>query len=68
MVKGAPKEREALEMFFEFVGDRLLIAHNANFDAGFIRVAAERQEMPFTKHPKLIITKHFQPQRLKSRP
>ena len=48
MVKGAPKEREALEKFFEFAGDRLLIAHNANFDAGFIRVAAERQGMPFT--------------------
>ena len=48
MVKGAPKEREALEQFFAFAGDRLLIAHNANFDAGFIRVAAERQEMPFT--------------------
>ena len=46
-VKGAPKEREALEMFFDFVGDRLLIAHNANFDIGFIRVAAERQEIPF---------------------
>ncbi len=48
MVKGAPKEREALEMFFEFAGDRLLVAHNANFDVGFIRAAAERQEMPFT--------------------
>ena len=46
-VKGAPKEREALEQFFAFVGDELLIAHNANFDIGFIRVAAERQEMPF---------------------
>jgi len=48
MVRGAPKEREALEMFFEFAGDRLLIAHNANFDVGFIRVAAERQKMPFS--------------------
>lgn len=46
-VKGAPKEREALEMFLDFVGDRLLVAHNANFDVGFIRVAAERQELPF---------------------
>ena len=46
-VKGAPKEREALQMFFEFAGERLLIAHNANFDIGFIRVAAERQEIPF---------------------
>ena len=47
-VKGAPKEREALLAFMEFVGDRLLIAHNANFDVGFIRVAAERCEIPFT--------------------
>ena len=46
-VKGAPKEREALEMFFGFATDCLLIAHNANFDIGFIRVAAERQGMPF---------------------
>ena len=46
-VKGAPKEREAIAMFLDYVGDCLLIAHNANFDIGFIRVAAERQEMPF---------------------
>ena len=48
MVKGAPKEKEAVEMFLEFAGDRLLIAHNANFDVGFIRVASERQGIPFT--------------------
>ncbi len=46
-VKGAPKEREALEKFFAFAGDKMLIAHNASFDIGFIRVAAERQGMPF---------------------
>ena len=46
-VKGAPKEREALEQFFAFAGEELLIAHNANFDIGFIRVAAERHEIPF---------------------
>jgi len=48
MVKGAKKEREALEEFLAFAGDRLLIAHNANFDVGFIRVAAERHGIPFT--------------------
>ena len=47
-VKGAPKEREAIEKFFEFAGNRLLIAHNASFDVGFIRVAAERCGIPFT--------------------
>ena len=46
-VAGAPKEREAIEKFLSFAGDELLIAHNANFDIGFIRVAAERQGIPF---------------------
>ena len=48
MVAGQPKEREALIAFLDFVGDDMLIAHNANFDTGFIRVAAERQGLPFT--------------------
>ena len=48
MVMGAPKEREALEAFLAFAGDRMLIAHNASFDVGFIRVAAERCGLPFS--------------------
>ena len=47
MVKGAPKEREAVKAFLDFAGDRLLIAHNAKFDVGFIRVASERQGFKF---------------------
>ena len=47
MVKGAPHEREAVEQFLSFAGERMLIAHNANFDVGFIRVAAERHGLPF---------------------
>ncbi len=47
MVKGAPKEKEAVEAFLEFAGDRMLVAHNANFDVGFIRVAAERHSLVF---------------------
>lgn len=42
MVRGAPGEREALEKFREFAGDRLLMAHNAEFDIGFLRAAAKR--------------------------
>ncbi len=48
MVKGAPKEREAVKQFLDFAGDRLLIAHNANFDVGFIRVACERCGFEFS--------------------
>ncbi len=47
MVKGQIKEREAVEKFLAFAGDRLLIAHNANFDVGFIRIAADRHGIPF---------------------
>ena len=53
MVKGAPSEREALEAFFAFLGKREdggevpLIAHNADFDTGFIRAAAQRCGLPF---------------------
>ncbi len=47
MVAGAPKEREAIMQFLEFAGDRMLVAHNASFDIGFIRVAAERHGIPF---------------------
>ena len=47
MVKGAPEEKTAVEAFLAFAGDRLLIAHNANFDCGFIRVACERNGLPF---------------------
>ena len=48
MVAGQIKEKEAIEKFLEFAGDRLLIAHNANFDVGFIRIAADRHAIPFT--------------------
>ncbi len=53
MVRDAPSEAEALHAFFGFVGKRtdggcmLLIAHNADFDTGFIRAAAQRCGMPF---------------------
>ena len=48
MVQGAPKEVEALQQFFDFCGeDAVLVAHNASFDAGFLRAALQRQGKPF---------------------
>ena len=47
MVKDAPLISEVLPEFLEFAGDRLLIAHNADFDTGFIRHAAEELGLPF---------------------
>ncbi len=54
MVAGAPKYPEALKSFFDFIGNDpkkeiqpLLIAHNANFDIGFIRHFASLAGLPF---------------------
>ncbi len=47
MLVGAPPIEEVLPKFLEFVGDRPLVAHNADFDVGFIRAAAERLGLPF---------------------
>ena len=56
MVADAPFVKEALEDFFAFIGNDgaeegkpkpLLIAHNANFDIGFIRHFANLSGLPF---------------------
>ena len=47
MVKGAPSQEEAVRAFLDFAGDRLLIAHNASFDTGFIRTACDQFKIPF---------------------
>ena len=47
-VAGAPKEKEAMEMFMDFIGDRPIIAHNAHFDVGFMTAASLRQGLKFS--------------------
>ena len=46
-VKGAPSEAEAMRSFLEFVGDRPIVAHNADFDTGFMSAAAARSGIEF---------------------
>ena len=48
MVKDAPSEKEAVKAFLDFSQGRALIAHNAPFDTGFIRVAADRHHLDFS--------------------
>ncbi|MBR2388391.1 MAG: PolC-type DNA polymerase III [Clostridia bacterium] len=47
MVADAEKIDTVLPKFLDFIGDRLLIAHNALFDTGFIRAAAKSLGLPF---------------------
>ena len=72
MVAGAPKVKDALESFFAFIGNNdpdkkkkpLLIAHNANFDIGFIRHFAKLSGLPF-ENPYLdtvALSRHINPE------
>ena len=47
-VADAPGEKEAMELFLRFAGDRPLIAHNAHFDVGFMTAASLRQGIRFS--------------------
>jgi len=37
MLRGAPRPEEAVAQFLDWVGDKPLVAHNAEFDTGFMR-------------------------------
>lgn len=47
MVYNAPLINEAVRKFLDFSGDRILVAHNAGFDVGFIRKAADDNKIYF---------------------
>ncbi len=42
MVKDAKTIEEILPEFLDFIGDRIIVAHNADFDVGFIKYNAEK--------------------------
>ncbi len=48
MLVGAPTIDKALPEFLKFVGNRVLVAHNSDFDTGFIRAECQRQGIAYT--------------------
>ena len=53
MVRDAPTIAAVLPMFLEFAHGAVLVAHNAGFDIGFLRAAAEQCEIPWPSPPVL---------------
>ena len=63
MLRGAPKIEEILPEFLKFVGNRVVVAHNADFDTGFIRAACRRQGLAYTltSADTLILSQNLMP-------
>ena len=47
MVLNAPTIEQVLPEFLDYVGEAVLVAHNASFDTGFVREFARRQGLEF---------------------
>ncbi len=57
MVRDAPTISVVLPMFLEFARGSVLVAHNAGFDIGFLRAAAQRCGIAWPKPPVLCTVK-----------
>lgn len=64
MLKDAPSQEEALNAFLDFVGERPLAAHNAEFDMGFLAEGCSRMGRPFhnTSIDTLILAQNLLPE------
>lgn len=51
MLIDAPRMEAVLPAFVEFARGAVVVAHNARFDLGFLRSAAERMGLPWTEPP-----------------
>ncbi|MBR3973229.1 MAG: PolC-type DNA polymerase III [Oscillospiraceae bacterium] len=61
MLEGAPSIETALPEFLEFVGGRVLVAHNADFDTAFIREACQQlgYEYNYTSADTLVLSQNL---------
>ncbi len=64
MLIGAPEIGEILPKFLEFCGNRPLIAHNADFDVGFVAAACQKLGIDYapTYVDSLILSQNLLPQ------
>ena len=64
MLQGAPLIQEAMPKFLEFVGDSLLVAHNAEFDTSYIKRACDELGLAysFTSLDTLALSQNLLPQ------
>ncbi|BCG59647.1 PolC-type DNA polymerase III [Paenibacillus sp. URB8-2] len=53
MVKDAPDLEPVLHEFVAFIGDSVLVAHNARFDMGFIQASLAKFGLPLLPNPSL---------------
>jgi DNA polymerase III subunit epsilon len=53
LVTGAPRLPQVLPSVLEFLTGAVLVAHNASFDAGFLRAACERHGVTWPRPPVL---------------
>lgn len=51
MVRGSKPEKQVLSEFQKFTEGTVLVAHNAQFDIGFINKGYEKNNLPLSTHP-----------------
>ena len=64
MLQGAPSVEEVMPKFLAFCGDRILVAHNADFDTGFLRSVCKELGLVYgaTSVDTLILAQNLMPQ------
>src|SRR5699024_8387055 len=51
MVENAPEVEDVMAEFIDFIGDSVLIAHNASFDMGFFYASCKRAKIETVAYP-----------------